>query len=67
MVELPNPFRGIGRGGTPRRPNRWDTSQGMDQRSNMEEVVPKIAGEAQMRDNTEGELDPTESVLSAAR
>jgi len=32
-----------GRGETPRRPNSRGTPQGMDQKSKMEEVVPKIA------------------------
>jgi len=60
VVVLPDPFWGMGRGGTPRRPNSRATPQGLDQMSKMEEVVPKMrAGEAQMRDNPGGdELNP---------
>jgi len=38
----PTPSEGWGREGTPRRPNCRATPQGLDQRSNMEEV-PKMA------------------------
>jgi len=40
VVVLPDPFRGIGRGGIPRRPNSPVTPQGLDQRSKIKEVVP---------------------------
>jgi len=42
-VVLPDPFRGMGHGETPRRPNSRGTPQGLDQRSKMKEVVPKMA------------------------
>jgi len=35
------PSDGWGRRGTPRTPNSWATPQGLNQRSKMEEVVPK--------------------------
>jgi len=41
-VVLPDPFREMGRGGTPRRPNSRATPQGLNQRSKMEKVVPKM-------------------------
>jgi len=54
VVVLPEPFRGMWRGGIPRRPNILARRQGLDQRSKMEEVVPKWRAEvAQMRDNPE--------------
>jgi len=43
VVVLSDPFRRIGRGGTPRRPNSRATPQGLDQRAKIEEVVPKMA------------------------
>jgi len=43
VVVPPDPFRGMGRGGTTRRPSSRATPQGLDQRSKMEEVVPKMA------------------------
>jgi len=43
VVVLPDPFRGMGAWRTPRRPNSRATPQGLDQRSKMEEVVPKMA------------------------
>jgi len=39
----PNPSERWGHGGTPRRPNSQATPQGLDQRSKMEKVVPKMA------------------------
>jgi len=39
----PTPFEGWGRGGTPQRPNSRATPQDLDERSEMEEVVPKMA------------------------
>jgi len=52
-------FRGMGRGGTPQLCED-PTFQGLDQRSEMEEVVPKMERrKALMRDHPrEGELDP---------
>jgi len=43
VVVLPGPFRGLGAWRTPQRPNSRATPQGLNQRSKMEEVVPKIA------------------------
>jgi len=43
VVVLTGLFRGIGRGGTPRRPSSWATPQGLYQRSKMEVAVPKMA------------------------
>jgi len=43
VLMLPDPFRGLGCGGTPQRPNSRATPQGLDQRSKMKEVVRKIA------------------------
>jgi len=43
VVVLPDPFEGWGRGGTPRRPSSRATPEGLNQRSKMEEVVPKMA------------------------
>jgi len=40
VVVLPDPFRGMGRGGTPRRSNSWATTQVLDQRSKIEVVPP---------------------------
>ena len=42
VVILPDPFRGMGRGGTPRRPNSRATPQGLDYRSRIEREEPKI-------------------------
>jgi len=42
-VVLPDPLRGMGRGGTPGKSNSLATPQGLDQRSRMEEVVAKMA------------------------
>jgi len=44
-------------------------SQGLNQRSKMEEIVPKmLAGEAQIRDNPEGsELDPADDDRSRCK
>ena len=42
VVVLPDPFRGWGRGGTPRRPNSRATPQGLDHRSRIEREEPKI-------------------------
>jgi len=39
----PTPSEGWGRRGTPLRRNSWATPQGLDQKSKMEEVVPKMA------------------------
>jgi len=43
VVVLPTPSEGWGRGGTLRRLNSRATTQGLDQRFKMEEVVPKMA------------------------
>jgi len=42
VVVLPDPFREMGRGGSPRRPNNRATPQGLDLRSKIEAVVPKM-------------------------
>ena len=42
VVVLPDPFRGMGHGGTPRRPNSRATPQGLDHRSRIEREEPKI-------------------------
>ena len=42
VVVLPKPFRGMGRGGTPLRPNKRATPQGLDHRSRIEREQPKI-------------------------
>jgi len=39
----PTPSEGWGRGETPRRPNSRTTPQGLDQKSKMEKVEPKMA------------------------
>jgi len=54
----------MGRGGIPQRPNSQATRQGLDQRSEMEEVVPKMAcREARMRDSPErGDLDSADDI-----
>jgi len=45
----PSPSEGWERGGTPRRPNSLATPRGMDQRSKMKEVVPKMARQTTSR------------------
>jgi len=54
VVVLPDPFRGMGREGTPQRPNSRATPQGLDQKSKMEVVPRWRAGEAQLQDNPGG-------------
>jgi len=43
VVVLPTRSEGWGHGRTPWRPNSWAMPQGLDQKSKMEEVVPKMA------------------------
>jgi len=43
LVVITDPFRRMGAQRTPWRLNSKATPQGLDQRSKMEEVVPKIA------------------------
>jgi len=64
VVVLPDSSEGWGHGGTLRISNSRATSQGLDQRSKMEKVVPKMARRrAQVRDNPRrGDLDPAEGV-----
>jgi len=49
VVVLPDPFREMGRGGTPRRPNSLAMPQDLDQGSKMEEVVPKDGAPERLR------------------
>jgi len=80
VVVLPDPFRGMGGAGTPRRPNSQATFQDLDQRSKMEEVVLKMACRERLECGTDKEevsqilqrvstglQDPAESVHRSAR